>query len=83
MNHPWVMEQARALGRRREVAALADPARRIAILHGLIYGRSPTDDEIALGRRFITAAPNNPDVDGAWDLYTQALLLTNEFLFLD
>ena len=56
MNHPWILEQARGLARRPEVAAAADPARRIAILHRLVYGRPATDEEIGLGRGFIADA---------------------------
>jgi hypothetical protein len=83
MNHPWVMEQARGLARRPEVAAETDPARRVACLHRLVYGRPATDEEIALGRGFIAAAPQESDAEAPWNLYAQALLLTNEFLFVD
>jgi hypothetical protein len=83
MNDPWIMEQARGLARRPEVAAAGDPASRIGILHRLVYGRPATEDEITLGRGFLAAAPRGPDADAAWDLYAQALLLTNEFLFVE
>jgi hypothetical protein len=83
MNHPWIMEQARSLARRSEVVALANPAHRIATLHRLIYGRPATVEEVALGRGFIAATPRGPDAEAPWDLYAQALLLTNEFLFVD
>jgi hypothetical protein len=83
MNHPWVMEQAQAVARRREVAALADPTARIAMLHRLIYGRPASESEIALGRGFIAAAPRGPAAETAWDLYAHALFMTNEFLFVD
>jgi hypothetical protein len=82
MNHPWIMEQARGLARRPDVA-VADPAQRIAILHLLVYGRPATDDEIVLGHGLIAAAPQDPDPEAPWDLYAQALILTNEFLFVD
>jgi hypothetical protein len=83
MNHPWIMEQARGLARQPEVAAQTDPARRIAVLHCLVYGRPATDEETALGRSFIAATLKGPDTDTAWDRYAQALLLTNEFLFVE
>jgi hypothetical protein len=83
MNHPWIMDQARGLARRPEVAALADPDLRINTLHRLIYGRPATADEAALGRSFLAAAPKGPDAEAPWDVYAQALLLTNEFLFVD
>jgi hypothetical protein len=83
MNHPWIMEQARGLARRPEVAAAGETASRIAILHSLIYGRPATAEEVALGRSFLAPAPQGPDAESPWDVYAHALLLTNEFLFLD
>jgi hypothetical protein len=83
MNHPWVMEQARGLVRRPEITAETDPAQRIALLHRLVYCRPATGEEIIVGRGFITAAPGGPDAEASWVLYAQALLLTNEFLFVD
>jgi hypothetical protein len=83
MNHPRVMDQARGLARRPEVAALADPDRRINTLHRLVYGRPATAEEAALGRSFLAATPKGPDAEARWDVYAQALLLTNEFLFVD
>jgi hypothetical protein len=82
MNHPWSLEQARGLARRPELAA-ALPAGRIAMLSRLVYGRPATDQETAIGLGFIAAAPKSTDPDSPWDLYAQALLLTNEFLFVD
>ncbi|HZW31081.1 MAG TPA: PSD1 and planctomycete cytochrome C domain-containing protein [Isosphaeraceae bacterium] len=83
MNHPWVMEQARGLARRPEIAAATDPARRIDTLHRLVFGRSATAEEITLGRGFLAEAPATDDAQAPWDAYAHALLLTNEFLFVD
>jgi hypothetical protein len=83
MNHPWIMEQARGLARRPEVAAAGETAPRIATLHSLIYGRPATAEEVALGRSFLAGAPQGPDAESPWDVYAHALLLTNEFLFVD
>jgi hypothetical protein len=83
MNGSWVLEQARGLARRPEVAAEREPARRIDRLYRLVYGRSATAEEIELGRATFAAAPAGADSQAAWDRYAQALLLTNEFLFVD
>jgi hypothetical protein len=83
MNNPWVLEQARALARRGDVVAEADPARRVALLHRLVYGRPATEEETATCHGFIAAIPKGADVREPWDLYAHALLLTNEFLFVD
>jgi len=89
MNHPLISELARGLARRPEVNSLRDPAARVAILHRLVYGRPATDEEIALGCDFIAQdtaaglARPDPGSPTSWDRYAQALLLTNEFLFVD
>jgi len=89
MNHPLISEQARRLARRPEVNAPGDPAARIATLHRLVYGRPATDEEVALGCGFIArdaaalSARPEPGSATSWDRYAQALLLTNEFLFVD
>jgi hypothetical protein len=83
MNHPWVIEQARRLARRADVATGRDPGERIARLYQRVYGRPPTSEEIDLGRALVAPAPAGTNPQAAWDRYAQALLLTNEFLFVD
>jgi hypothetical protein len=85
MNNPFVLEQARRLVSRREVTATSDPDGRIDRLYRLLFGRSPTTAEQAAGRAFIDAATSGPapDAPGPWERYAQALLLSNEFLFVD
>jgi hypothetical protein len=61
LNSPFMVEQARALAKR--VGDAADPAERIRRLYRLLYGRSPADEEIALGRRLLDQ-PAPPPV--AW-----------------
>lgn len=55
MNSPFVIEQARALVRRLEIAAAGDPAERVRRLYRRVLGRSATEEEVALGVRFVTA----------------------------
>jgi hypothetical protein len=83
MNSPWVLEQARGLARRPDVAAERDPARRIARLYQLAYGRPASAEEIDLGGALVGTAPPGADPRAAWVRYAHALLLSNEFLFLD
>jgi Protein of unknown function (DUF1553)/Protein of unknown function (DUF1549)/Planctomycete cytochrome C len=63
---------------------------RIQALYRIVFGRRATAEEVALGREFIeslAAAPTGPSQDpallGPWETYAQALLLSNEFLFVD
>jgi hypothetical protein len=50
MNNPFVLEQARHLAAR---AGQGDAAARIQALYRLLFGRAPTADELAGGRRFV------------------------------
>jgi hypothetical protein len=84
LNSPFVLEQARALAARPEVTAQADPAARIARLYEAALGRAPTEEEVELGRQFVEA-PRGPAGSPItpWEEFAQALLLTNEFVFVD
>ena len=91
MNDPWIAEAARQVNDRPEIAAETDPPRRIQALYKLIFGRGPTPGEVELGRGFVERAKAEPlqqepglsKTGEPWTVYTQALLLSNEFLFLD
>ena len=51
--------------------------RKVDRVYQLLYGRSPTSAEIELARAFLAGGP------GAWERYTQALLMSNEFVMVD
>jgi hypothetical protein len=78
MNNPFVLECAGQVLRRPELANEKDHAKKVQQLYRLLYGRQPLDAELALAREFIGAGS-----DVAWQRYVQALLLANEFVFID
>jgi mono/diheme cytochrome c family protein len=83
MNSPFVLEQAehlaRALG---AVEAAKDPGARIRELYRRVYAREPDTEEAALGLRFVEeGAAGSPE--GAWAEYAQAMMLGNEFAYVD
>jgi hypothetical protein len=88
MNAPFVLEQARALAARPDVARETDPARRVAALYRLVLNRRPDADEVRLALAFVAAAeqarvwPMHSEL-GSWQQYAQVLLLTNEVMFVD
>jgi hypothetical protein len=88
MNDPAVVSWVgRAVGR-PEVARRPNGEDRIAALYQLLLGRGPSADEVAAGRRFVESLTAEPPAAGAatlgaWEAYAQALLLSNEFLFVD
>src|SRR5262249_60507263 len=88
-NGPLMRDGTRRLVSRPEVAN-GKPAERVQGLYRLIFGRKATAAEVALGCRAVKALADEPAERPAggpaltpWEVYAQALLLSNEFLFLD
>jgi hypothetical protein len=79
MNSPFVIECARNLARRSELAAEKDLACKVARLYRLLYGRRPTSEEMAVALDYVSENPSAV----AWERYGQALLLANELVFID
>ncbi|HVR73582.1 MAG TPA: PSD1 and planctomycete cytochrome C domain-containing protein [Planctomycetota bacterium] len=57
MNSPFVIELARALAARPDVASVDGAPRRIARIHEILYQREATPREIEAGLSYISAAP--------------------------
>ena len=77
MNHPFVAECAKNLVRRADVAALSDPSKKLDRVYAIVYSRVPTERERALATEVL-------GVDSAnWPRFVHALLMTNEFMFMD
>ena len=87
MNSPFVVQQAQGVIARPEIAGISAPEQRILALYRLLFGRAPTTDEIDLGIQFVAGAESEPSVKDSkfspWERYVQALLLSNEFVFVD
>lgn len=93
MNSGFVQEQARHLAQRPELKTLPDAAR-IRVLYRLLFQRNPAPDELAAGLDYLRRAAMLPHLAlaadakapaplAAWESYAQALLMTNEFAFVD
>jgi hypothetical protein len=80
MNHPFAVDAARALIARPEVAAARDPDGKVDRLYRLIYARGPGVDEVAMAREFLAGSLAATD---RWRALAQALLMANEFMFVD
>jgi hypothetical protein len=79
MNSPFAQDCARRLVQRPEIASLKGIDERVQRLYRLLFGRTAVAHEIEAAREYLR--------DGAamvtWERYVQALLLTNEFVFVD
>ncbi len=79
MNSPFVQDCARRLVQRAEIASLKDVEARVQRLYRLLFARDATADEVELAREFL----GDGRAPSSWERYAQALLLTNEFVFVD
>ena len=80
LNDPFVLDLADALAA-RVIAELpeGDLQPRVERLHGLLFGRLPTAEELAIAEQFLTASA---DGEG-WARLCHLLLCTNEFVHVD
>ncbi len=88
MNSPFVIEQAKRLAAREEVASQSDPTARVQALYRAVLARTADSRRSGAGpevRRDCRAAILAADSArlSPWEKYAQVLLLTNEFLFVD
>ena len=83
MNSPFMQEQSRRLAAECAAAASNDPER-LEHLYQRVFARQPTADERRIALEFLTSAQSTPSEKlSPWDRLTQALLMTNEFMFVD
>ncbi|HEU4753180.1 MAG TPA: DUF1553 domain-containing protein, partial [Armatimonadota bacterium] len=70
MNSPFVVEQARHLASRPEVAGQSSPEGKITAMYRIAYQRDPAPDEIALALRYLrgaeTGAPETAQSAPLW-----------------
>lgn len=79
MNNDFVAQCAAALGRRRDVMELPTLSGRIERLHAVLFLRPASASDHLRAAEFLGATPD----ERTWKQYIQALLLTNEFVFVD
>jgi cytochrome c553 len=86
LNSAFVVDQAKALAARVQKEG-ADDGERVRRVYALAYGRPATDAEVELIVRFLSA--EDPAEEKAkvkltrWERVTQALLGSNEFMYID
>ena len=79
MNHPLTRESAAGLVARGDVRGEPTPDRKLDRCYAVLFGRSPDPRERAAVREFLGPGPG----EAAWHRLAQALLLCNEFAFID
>lgn len=79
MNGPLMGRVVERLLSRPDVASLKNPAEKVQRLYAVIYQRQPDETERQLASAFLGELPS----EARWNQFTQALLLGNEFVFVD
>ena len=79
MNDAFVAEIAKRLAARRDLLGAASVAGRVRMLYTLLYSRMATDQELRLAAEYLGDQPATDD----WNHYVHALLMTNEFSYID
>ena len=79
LNSPFIEAQAKRLSARSGVTS-ADDEERIRVIYRLVYQREPSAAELALAKGFVDEFV--PSV-AAWERLGQALLVSNEMMFVD
>ncbi|MFN9372242.1 MAG: PSD1 and planctomycete cytochrome C domain-containing protein [Planctomycetaceae bacterium] len=82
MNGPFAQQSARQLAALPEITAATTIDGRVQALIRKLFARVPTEEELAIAREFLgnDLAAITPET---WGIYAHALLLTNEFVFVD
>ncbi len=83
MNSPFLATQAKSLLGLPEIRDAAEPPQRIDALYRRLFIREPAEAERTLGLEFLAQEPPSGSQLSTWEQYAQALLLTNEFAFVD
>ena len=83
LNSPYIRLRSEALLVRLAADNLSDPTQRIRRAYELLFQRQPTAEEVAWGVEFVSATSSGQNTDALWREYAQALLASNELLFVD
>lgn len=83
MNGPFAQECAKKLASRAEITRETTVEGRVNALVRLVFARAATADEQAAATEFFAGSPAPLDSPEPWQTFAQALLLTNEFAFVD
>jgi hypothetical protein len=80
MNHPFMIDVARSMLARAEIARMSDLRGKATWLFRLAYGRPINEEELTTIRRFLGEPPTD---QRGWRSLVQAILMANEFVFVD
>ena len=80
MNSPFIIEQSKKLAQRLQLSA-SDDTSRIRHAYELLFARAPEAEELAIALEFLKQPADSALIP--WEQLAQALLATNEMLYVD
>jgi hypothetical protein len=80
MNSPFIIEQSKNLAQRLQQSG-SDDTSRIRHAYELLFAREPEAEELAIAQEFLKQPAESALT--AWEQLAQALLATNEMMFVD
>jgi hypothetical protein len=85
MNSAFVADQSQKLAARGDIVSAGnETSARIEAMYRALFGRGPSSEETTLGLEFIAAGQSaGQSTEDTWPRYAQALLMANEFCFVD
>jgi len=82
MNSAFMLAQAKALALRLQNLKAADDGARVRFGYELLFAREPEQEELELANEFLHHTAPNPAMSN-WEQFAQALLATNEMMYVD
>jgi hypothetical protein len=87
MNHPSIIEQARAAAERALALPVAGDTERLERAYRMALGRSPSEGEARVAMKYLSRAPADGAVDSnrqqAWTAFFQALFASMDFRYVE
>jgi hypothetical protein len=88
MNSPFVIAQAKNVVARKEFYSASTDQQRLHLLYQWAFQREPIREEVEWAAQFLHTSPGAPAPPAkagltAWQEYAQALLMSNELVFVD
>jgi hypothetical protein len=83
LNSDFFVKQARALASRVEAEAGEQPEAKVNRIYQLLFGRDADQQELDIASAFLSRDNLNTAKLTRWEQYSQALLGSNEFLYVD
>lgn len=83
LNSPFVIEQARGLAARAEVASATEPTDRVTALYRIVFQRNPRPDELTAAVEFVGLSKDEGSQLSLWEQFAQVLLSSNELMYVD